>query len=62
MVHFGCTDPTPATECLVFVLESRIQMSGTGANYRHVLIALGTFSALFGALYISSTLEHFLDF
>ena len=31
-VHSGCTDPTPATERLVIVLESGIRMSGTGAN------------------------------
>ena len=32
MVHSGCTDPTQATACLVIVLVSRIQKSGTEDN------------------------------
>ena len=31
-VHSGCTDPTQATPCLLIVLVSRIQKSGTGDN------------------------------
>ena len=31
-VHSGCTDPTQATACLLIVLVSRIQKSGTGDN------------------------------
>ena len=55
------TRPKPPSFWLLF-LKAGYKRAVLGLT-KHVLIALGTFSALFGALfYISSTRERFFEF